>query len=35
MEENKDAMELFKRFEPKVYGKEEYHIFNAFTPYNE
>ena len=22
MEENKDAMELYKRFEPKVYGKE-------------
>jgi hypothetical protein len=26
---------LFKRFEPKVYGKEEYHIFNAFTAYRE
>lgn len=35
MEENKDASELFRRFEPKIYGKEEYHIFNAFTPYKE
>lgn len=35
MEENKDASELFKRFEPKIYGKEEYHIFNGFTPYRE
>jgi len=22
VEENKDATELFKRFEPKIYGKE-------------
>jgi hypothetical protein len=35
MEENKDAAELFKKFEPKVYGKEEYHIFNGFTAYKE
>ena len=35
VDENKDASELFKRFEPKAFGKEEYHIFNSFTPYKE
>ena len=35
MEENKDAKALFMIFEPKNYGKEEYHIFNLFTPYKQ
>jgi hypothetical protein len=34
VEENRDAGELFKRFEPKLHGKEDYHIFNAFAPYS-
>lgn len=35
VEENKDATELFRRFEPKVFGKEEYHMFNGFAPFKE
>ena len=35
VEENKDAVELLKRFEPKSFGKEDYHIFNSFTAYKE
>lgn len=26
-------MELLKNFEPKTFGKEQYHIFNSFTAY--
>lgn len=35
VEENKDALALFKAFEPKNHGKEEYHIFNLFVPYKQ
>ena len=35
MEETKEAGDLFKAFEPKSYGKEEYHIFNSFAPYTQ
>lgn len=35
VEENKDALALFKSFEPKNFGKEEYHIFNLFSPYTQ
>jgi hypothetical protein len=34
MEEN-NTLDLFRRFEPKIYGKEDYHIFNSFYPYKE
>lgn len=33
VEENKQALALFKSFEPKNSGKEEYHTFNLFAPY--